>query len=133
VRITDITLQQRGDQVTAEARVAWEDCDRTPLTHYVQIDAEFADSFRADPNGFFLAALLPAWHAGERRIQVEGTLCSILPERSRAALLIRNSPLFQPLKRQKDSRPDGPRDMERHRFFRVVSIPWRPSPGTFCT
>jgi hypothetical protein len=51
------------------------------------VPTEFGDAFCADPNGFLLAALHPAWRGGERRIRVDGELCGILSDRCRVALL----------------------------------------------
>ncbi len=87
MRITDVGLKREGDFLVAEAKLEWEDCDKAPLVHFVQVSAEFEDFFCADANGFLLAALHPAWTAGERRIHVDGRLCGILSSRSRAALL----------------------------------------------
>jgi hypothetical protein len=87
MQIKDIVLTCNSDVLRAEASIVWEDSDRVSLRFYAQVEARFADWFCADPNGFLLAALIPAWHASERRVRVDGGLCAILSERVKAALL----------------------------------------------
>ena len=57
------------------ATVSWEDCDRPQREIYVERLQGAADGFWPNPNGFLLAAIVPAMHFGERRIQVEGSVC----------------------------------------------------------
>ena len=87
MQVKDIVLTRGSEVLRAEASIVWEDSDKAALRLYAQVEARFADWFCADPNGFLLAALLPAWHAGERRVRVNGGLCAILSERVKAALL----------------------------------------------
>lgn len=78
MHISDLRLLTGAGQVRAEARVTWEEADRAPVDVYVEIDAQFAWALHPYPNGFALAGIIPAWHAGERRLLVEGSLCPVL-------------------------------------------------------
>jgi len=44
----------------------------------IWISSSGENSLTEDMNGFLLAAFLPAWYAGERRILVEGDICPLL-------------------------------------------------------
>ena len=57
------------------ATVTWEDCDLPQRVIYVERDELGAEAFWPNPNGFLLGAIVPAMHMGERRVQVEGTVC----------------------------------------------------------
>ncbi|MFC1715266.1 hypothetical protein ACFL6S_16475 [Candidatus Poribacteria bacterium] len=76
--ISEIDLHTESDVVRAEAQITWEEVDRSPITLFFEVDAGFQDAFWADPNGFLLAAILPAWHAGEKRLKIDGSLCPVL-------------------------------------------------------
>ncbi|WP_217914442.1 hypothetical protein [Miltoncostaea marina] len=70
-----------------EARIAWEDAPRAEQTLYYEVGPDHAAPLTADPNAFLVGAVLPAWHAGERRVRVEGPLCPMLLDQLRAPLL----------------------------------------------
>lgn len=53
---------------------------------FVQVEGE--GRIAADPNGMLLAAFVPAWLAGERRIVVEGTVCPLLVANLRMAAAV---------------------------------------------
>ena len=57
------------------ATVTWEDCDRPQREIYIERVQGAAEGFWPNPNGFLLGAIVPAMHCGERRIQVEGSVC----------------------------------------------------------
>ena len=57
------------------ATVTWEDCDRPQKEIYIERAQGVSEGFWPNPNGFLLAAIVPAMHCGERRIQVEGSVC----------------------------------------------------------
>ena len=85
--ISEINLCSRSGFVRAEAQITWEEADKEPITLFVEADAQFHDAFWADTNGFLVAAILPAWHAGERRVKINGSLCSVLRSNINAALM----------------------------------------------
>jgi hypothetical protein len=84
--ISEISLNDDSDSVRADAKVVWESADRAPNHVYVAIERRFAQGFRADANGFLIAALLAGWHAGESRLKIEGEICPLLCENINAAL-----------------------------------------------
>ncbi|MEN6303838.1 MAG: hypothetical protein ABFD96_13990 [Armatimonadia bacterium] len=85
MHISDLQTRVEAGRARVEAWVTWEDAAREPLRLFLETDARFADALWADPNGLAVAALLPAWHAGERRLLVDGTLCPILRDNLKAA------------------------------------------------
>ncbi|MBM3957832.1 MAG: hypothetical protein FJ313_07260 [Gemmatimonadetes bacterium] len=85
MQITELTASAAAGRTRAEALVTWEDADRPPVRPFVEVEATYGEGFAADPNGFLVAALLPAWHAGERRVTVEGSLCPVLRDNLGAA------------------------------------------------
>jgi len=86
MQIRDIQLNKAHGDVVAEARVVWEDCDRPPLTIQVAVEERFCDVFNADANGFLALCVLPAWHAGERRVVIHDAICPVLAKGLRAPL-----------------------------------------------
>src|SRR6185503_20100275 len=87
MRIGEIKLREESTFVRAEAQVVWDNANRTPLLVYVSTPQKFGEGFRADANGFFIAALLAAWHSGEERLQIDGELCPLLLSNINAALM----------------------------------------------
>jgi hypothetical protein len=86
MRIGEIKLREESTFIRAEAQVVWEHANRAPLLVYVATPRKFAEGFRADANGFFIAALLAAWHFGEERLQIDGEICPLLLSNINAAL-----------------------------------------------
>jgi hypothetical protein len=84
--IQDISKQRVDGLMQAHATVLWEDLDRKPDLVFAGVDSQFDAIISPDANGFLLAALVPAWQAGEQRVRVEGTLCPVLTANVRAAL-----------------------------------------------
>ncbi|MFC1715263.1 hypothetical protein ACFL6S_16460 [Candidatus Poribacteria bacterium] len=78
MHISEINLVNESGIVRAEAQLIWEEADKAPTSLFFEVDAQFQDAFWADPNGFLMAAILPAWHAGEKRVKVDGALCPVL-------------------------------------------------------
>jgi len=70
------------------ADVAWEDRDRVGQTLYFEAPAPFALDLDPNPDAFVLASLPFAVWLGERRIRVEGSLCTRLRDGLQAAIRI---------------------------------------------
>jgi len=85
--IRDINLCKGSGVVRAEAHVAWEESDKAPLVLFVETDVQFEDAVWADPNAFVVGCLLPAWHAGEQRVKIDGALCPMLCHNLKAAMM----------------------------------------------
>lgn len=75
MKITDVRLEDRGARPRLVAHVAWEDSGRPAQDIYYETDPQFAGALRGTPHPFLVAAAMPAMHAGERRICVEGEVC----------------------------------------------------------
>jgi hypothetical protein len=86
VYISEMGLRDGGGSVRAEARVTWEETDKPPITLFVETFLELQDTFWVDPNAFLVGCVLPAWHAGERRVRIDGTLCPVLCSNIRAVM-----------------------------------------------
>lgn len=78
MKVSDFTLKKEAGTVRAEATFTWENIDRPPFTLFIQTQEAFADLLFPDPNSFLRAGVLNAWHYGEKRIQVAGSLCPAL-------------------------------------------------------
>lgn len=76
--ISNLEQIKDGATVRVQARLEWEDSNHAPLDLFVQTEEAFQDAMWPDPNAFLVASILAAWHGGERRIRVEGTLCPAL-------------------------------------------------------
>jgi hypothetical protein len=77
--------------VRVEAQLKWEHSSRAPFTFFVQTDDQFESALSPDPNSFLIASVLSAWHAGERRILVEGSLCPSLVNNLQGVFMMLNS------------------------------------------
>ncbi|MGH9443932.1 MAG: hypothetical protein ACRD16_16830 [Thermoanaerobaculia bacterium] len=80
MRIENLRLQDLPDQIRALATVVWEESARSPVEVWFETPREFAEAFRADPNAFLLACVIPAVRHGERRILLDGPVCPQLCE-----------------------------------------------------
>lgn len=83
--IRDIALTRSDALWRVSARFLSE---RAPAEQVLYVETDRAGLLAADPNACLLAAFLPAWAAGERRIRVEGTICPLLAENLRIAASI---------------------------------------------
>jgi hypothetical protein len=75
MRVENLRLQHRGDRARLAATVYWEDCDRPTQDIYFETAAEFADALACTAHPFLVAATIPAFRHGERRIAVDGSIC----------------------------------------------------------
>jgi hypothetical protein len=86
VYVADFDFSKDSGLARVKARVSWEEADSPPVRVFVEVPESHAEGFWPDPNAFLIAAVLPAWRAGERRVRVEGSLCPVLHENLRAAI-----------------------------------------------
>lgn len=77
MRIENLRVTVRAGVARVAADVIWEDCNRPPLTLFVDVEERFQAALRPDPNALLMNCLVPAWHAGERRIAIDGSLCPL--------------------------------------------------------
>ena len=75
-----------GRRVSAD--IVWEDTPRPSQTLYFETIYPFATDLLPSPNAFALAALPAAVWAGERRLQVEGSLCTQFKDGLQAVMAI---------------------------------------------
>lgn len=75
MKIHNFKKNLEDDLVKVSATVTWEDCDRPQREIYIGTDASFENDLSCNPNAFLLAAVIPGWYHGERRIMVDGTIC----------------------------------------------------------
>ncbi len=83
MRITDIAAESSDGRSGARAHVTWENCDREPID--LTVEAEIDEALASGAPGFLLAGYLPAWHAGEERVCVEGAACPLFLDSLKAA------------------------------------------------
>src|SRR5688572_1950018 len=70
----------------ASMAVTWETAAREDWELFVEVAAEGRDALWPDPNAALLACLLPAWHAGEKRIRIGADVCPALLLRLSSAI-----------------------------------------------
>jgi hypothetical protein len=87
--LTDLTDTEYGDRRRISMRLHWEDQRKPSQILYFEARNETAALLRPTADGFALACLPLAMGAGERRLRVEGVLCT----RLRAGLRIINEVL----------------------------------------
>jgi len=78
VEIKNIREETRDGLSRAVATVVWEDVDKASLDIYFETSDEFRDDLVVNPNAFLVGCCLPAMYLGEKRIKIEGEVCSIL-------------------------------------------------------
>lgn len=86
MRIGDITVLDRDGRRRVQATLTWESAPRAAQTLFYELGLADASVIWPDPNAFLVGSILPAWHAGERRVLVEGALCPMLVDQIRAPL-----------------------------------------------
>lgn len=89
--LTELTDTDGGDLRRISMRVRWEDTPRQPRTLYFEARDSTAELLQPTADGFALACLPLAMGTGERRLRVEGRLCT----RLRAGLRIINQVLHE--------------------------------------
>lgn len=63
------------DRVKVAASMIWEDCLRPDQEIYFECPASFTEDIEPNPNAFLSACVMPAMDYGERRVQIEGSVC----------------------------------------------------------
>ena len=86
MRIESLRAERAGEWQRVAADVVWEDRDAPRQTLAIETTRSFAEDFEVSPDAF-LAALLPlAVWLGERRVTIEGRICSHLRDGLGAAM-----------------------------------------------
>ncbi|MCG8686476.1 MAG: hypothetical protein MI892_16475 [Desulfobacterales bacterium] len=80
MKLLDFNVEKGTQEVTASARVIFEDNDRPEQTVFIKTLPEFTKGFGVNPDAFLVGCLLPALHLGEKRIFVEGQIDPFLKE-----------------------------------------------------
>lgn len=75
MKIHSLSKDLHDNRVRVSASVIWEDCDRPRRDIYLETSARFGADLNCNPDAFLLAAIIPAWYHGERRVLVEGKIC----------------------------------------------------------
>lgn len=88
MRLRNLRAEQRGERRRVAADVVWEDLERPEQTLYFEAPAPFARDLDPSPDAFVLASLPFAVWLGERRIRVEGSICTRLRDGLQAATRI---------------------------------------------
>jgi hypothetical protein len=76
--LTNLDDHNSGDSRTISMDLVWEDNDRSPQTLYFSADGETAQLMRPGADAFAIACLPSAAWLGERRMRVDGQLCTRL-------------------------------------------------------
>ena len=86
MKICDFQQLTSGDRCRVTAEVQWEDCGRPQQQVYYETASPFAADLTCSPNGFLVAAFIPAMRSGERRVAVEGPICPELRDGLQVAM-----------------------------------------------
>jgi hypothetical protein len=74
LKITELARDATAGGARIHAVVEWEDTPRPPVTLELEVDGPPAADLAPEPAAFVVAAAVPAFHAGERRLAVTGAL-----------------------------------------------------------
>jgi len=88
LRIENLRVEERPDRRRIAADVVWETAERDPQTLYFETPYPFAADLQPSADTFLLASLPFAMWRGERRIFVDGSLCTRFQEGLQAIMLI---------------------------------------------
>jgi len=91
MRLTNLRREEIGGGARVTACVEWEDSGRPAHELYIEVSGPAAADLRASANAFLLGAFVPAFHHGERRIFVEGTICPMLRDGIVSAMMLLRS------------------------------------------
>lgn len=80
MEIKNFRIEPKGRLTTACATVVWEDSGRKQEDVYFGTTGEFAGDLTAAPEAFLLGCALPAVFLGEKRIKINGEICSSLKQ-----------------------------------------------------
>ena len=80
MRVLDVRREATALGSRVVARVEWEEARRGPDEVFFEVRAPHHERLAPNPGAFLVAVAWPAFHAGERRIAVEGPLCPRLSE-----------------------------------------------------
>ncbi len=78
MKIVNIREEVDGDIARISADVKWEDCSREDYTMNIEAAGEIGRYLTPSPHTFFIGGVIPALHYGEKRLWIEGNLCSEL-------------------------------------------------------
>jgi hypothetical protein len=90
MRLEKLRVEERADSRRVAADVIWENTDRVPQTLYFEAPYPVAADLQPSPDAFALACLPFASWWGERRLQVEGSLCTRFEDGLRAVIAIQS-------------------------------------------
>lgn len=85
MRIENLRTETAGGRRVWSASIVWEDSARPAFEMRFASDEGAFGAGPPDPHAFLLAAAVPAWRRGERRIRLEGPVCPRLRDGLRAA------------------------------------------------
>ncbi len=88
MRLRNLRAEQHGERRRVAADVVWEELERPEQTLYFEAPAPFAGDLDPSPDAFVLASLPFAVWNGERRIRIEGSICTRLRDGLQAAARI---------------------------------------------
>ncbi len=78
MKIDNFRKEVNGAKSSVIADVHWEDCDRSDYQIYFEINGQASEKLTISPHAFLLGGIIPALHFGEKRLQIEGDICSEL-------------------------------------------------------
>ena len=91
MRIENLRVEELPGRRRVATDVIWENADRPAQTLYFETRYPHAADLQASPDAFVLACLPFAAWWGERRIRVEGALCTRFADNLRAIMAVYSS------------------------------------------
>ncbi|HEY2830575.1 MAG TPA: hypothetical protein VGJ88_10700 [Thermoanaerobaculia bacterium] len=88
MKIRNLSVDDVRDGRRITADIVWEDSARPSQTLFFETAYPFAADLQPSPNAFVLAALPAAVWRGERRVQIEGPLCTQFKDGLQAVMAI---------------------------------------------
>ena len=88
MRLENLRAEELGERRRIAADVVWETAPRQPQSLFYEVPYPFAADLELNGNAFVLASLPFALWWGERRIQVDGAVCSRFQDALQAVMAI---------------------------------------------
>ena len=88
MKISNFSLIQDEESITAKALVSFEDCSQPDKEVFIKTSKAYAKYFDINPHSFLVGCLLPAIHFGEKRLVMDQEICPFLKEGLETAMHI---------------------------------------------
>jgi len=75
MKIENLNTSFRNGRQRISSKIIWEDSDLKSQEVYFETDEQFSEDLTCSPHPFLISSLVPAFHAGEKRIAIKEAVC----------------------------------------------------------